>query len=575
MHHKDMIFGKGENMDKAKTERYYSLLEQLVDMNNRVDGFDRKKYVDILTELAILLRLAKGVTKFYLNSTYEKTGQGDVMCDYDNGRGEIEVYHQRVVSPTGAVIKSVFYMSSDEPPLTDVEYSRLDIVVRSMLGFIGRNRLLGIVEKLGFYDEAGYPNMRFFIRHLERLHAEHKLSGKTAVCFNLRHFSLINKDIGRELGDVVIKGFINAVKESVGENGVISRIGGDNFTAIFPNEFTERAMVTFCGVPVYYDRENNKRVMVSASVGAFMIPDDFADRPDTIMGRIYPALQQAKQNTAGPIVYYDNKIASMREKRLKVQRDFAEALKKRELKVFYQPKVDVRTGEIVGAEALCRWFRDGKIVPPMEFIPILEQGTDICQLDFYMLDAVCRDIKRWLGEGRKAVRISVNFSRKHLVDIDLLNHIMTTIDNNDIPHKYVEIELTETTTDVEFRDLKNIVRGLQNEDIYTSVDDFGMGYSSLNLIREVPWNVLKIDKCFLPCGDDSGTTTDLMYKHVVSMAQDIGLECVTEGVETLKQVEILRRNSCHIAQGFFFDKPLPVEDFESRLDSGGYSIEFS
>ncbi|MBR5116851.1 MAG: EAL domain-containing protein, partial [Lachnospiraceae bacterium] len=131
---------------------------------------------------------------------------------------------------------------------------------------------------------------------------------------------------------------------------------------------------------------------------------------------------------------------------------------------------------------------------------------------------------------------------------------------------------TETTTDVGFRDLKRIVSGLQQEWICTSVDDFGMGYSSLNLIREVPWNVLKIDRCFLPSDEDEeNSPTSLMYKHVVAMARDLGLECVTEGVETAKQVEILKKNHCQVAQGFFYDRPLPVEEFEKRLERPYYT----
>ena len=149
-------------------------------------------------------------------------------------------------------------------------------------------------------------------------------------------------------------------------------------------------------------------------------------------------------------------------------------------------------------EALCRWIKDKTIIPPNDFIPILEINTDICQLDFYMLDHVCKDIRRWLDEGKEVVRVSVNFSRKHLIDVNVLEKIIATIDKNNVPHEYIEIELTETTTDVLFSDLRRVVCGLQEQGIWTAVDDFGVGYSSLNLIRDLPWNVLKIDKSFVP-----------------------------------------------------------------------------
>ena len=208
---------------------------------------------------------------------------------------------------------------------------------------------------------------------------------------------------------------------------------------------------------------------------------------------------------------------------------------------------------------------------PMEFIPVLEMNMDICKLDFHMLELACRDIRRWLDEGKKVVRISVNFSRKHLIDVDLTTHILEIIDRYNVPHDYIEIELTETTTDVEFKDLKRIVKSLQQEGIYTSVDDFGNGYSSINLIRSIPWDVLKVDRSLLPVEDDDETdTTEKIYKSVVSMAHDIGINCITEGVETMKQIEILRNNNCNIAQGFFFDRPLPVDEFEKRFEDNKY-----
>ena len=212
------------------------------------------------------------------------------------------------------------------------------------------------------------------------------------------------------------------------------------------------------------------------------------------------------------------------------------------------------------------------MVPPMEFIPILEMNTDICDLDFYMLNRVCADIRRWLDEGREVVRVSVNFSRKHLVSIDFLDRIIEIIDKHNVPHEYIEVELTETTTDVLFNDLKRVVCGLQQAGVWTAVDDFGVGYSSLNLIRDIPWNVLKIDKSFVPKNiEEEDSISNKMFKHVIALAHDIGLELVIEGVETVDQLEVLRLNNCEIAQGYFFDRPLPLKDFEDRLTQMVYS----
>ena len=385
----------------------------------------------------------------------------------------------------------------------------------------------------------------------------------------------MNRDIGRSAGDIAMRNFFEMIEKIIGDKGIICRVGGDNFVAVFENELTDDILNILKGTPVIYDNNSGKRIMISAYTGVFRVPDGYKfDTPGDIMDRILTSSHAAKAGGKDNIVFFDEEMEIGKEKRMQIQQLFPEALKNEEFKVFYQPKIDIVSGELAGAEALCRWFRGGKIRPPLEFIPILEQTTDICQLDFYMLDHVCKDIRRWLNEGRNVVRISVNLSRKHMLDVDLLEHIINIIDRNNVPHQYIEIELTETTTDVEFRDLKRIVNSLQQQGIYTSVDDFGMGYSSLNLIREIPWNVLKVDRSFLPVDDDDADSTrSVMFKYVVAMAQDLGLECVAEGVETNHQVKVLRDNNCIFAQGFLFDKPLPLDEFEQRMTRHFYKIK--
>ena len=185
-----------------------------------------------------------------------------------------------------------------------------------------------------------------------------------------------------------------------------------------------------------------------------------------------------------------------------------------------------------------------------------------------MLDSVCQDLRRWLDAGQPVVRISVNLSRRHLTDPDLFEHILEIVDRHNVPHELIEIELTETTTDVEFKDLKRVVAALQASGISTSVDDFGVGYSSLNLIKQIPWDVLKLDKSILPQEGEDIERGNRMFAHVIAMAHEIGLICVAEGVETEEQLDIMRQYGCRIAQGFLFDRPMPVDDFEARLRNG-------
>ncbi len=561
-------------MDEKKRLQFLLLYERLTSALNQPGDADRAEVVAVLSELCELLRVCKGVTEFYKSPSDEKMGRGEVLCDVDyDGPCKI-IWQKRVVTKSMAVVKGTIYSTLDEPEHTKEEIDCIDKVERALLCIIAMNRLINAIEELGFNDEVGYPNLKSFYRRIERFYSDGILSKYTTIMFNLRHFGLINEDVGREAGDVVMRNYVRMIEAMIGGDGLVCRMGGDNFVAIFRDEFLESVLEIMRGIPVAYDKESQRRVLVSSSTGVFPIPDNYVYTDSgSVMDKLIPASKAARLLENDFIIFYDEKITKSFDRAKRIQMQFPSALRNREFKVFYQPKVDVNTGRIVGGEALCRWFRNGKIIPPMDFIPILETTTEICKLDFYVLDMVCRDIMRWLAEGREVVRISVNLSRKHLLDVDLFDHILEVIDRNKTPHKYIEIELTETTTDVEFRDLKRVVNGLQNEGISTSVDDFGMGYSSLNLIREIPWNVLKIDKCFLPVDvDNTESVTSMMFKHVVSMAKDIGLECITEGVETKEQVELLKSNDCFIAQGFFFDKPLPVEEFEKKLGTV-YEIE--
>lgn len=182
-------------------------------------------------------------------------------------------------------------------------------------------------------------------------------------------------------------------------------------------------------------------------------------------------------------------------------------------------------------------------------------------------------MRRWADEGKHLIRVSINFSRKHILNTYLAETIAEIVDRYSIPHYLIEIEFTETTSEVELSDLKRMVTSLRELDFSVSIDDFGIGYSSLNIIKDVPWTTIKIDKDFLPDNpDDRQSVSSVMFRHVVSMTRQLGLECISEGVETQQHVMVLCNSGCDIAQGYYFDKPLPVEEFELKLILGKYEI---
>ncbi|MCR5232474.1 MAG: bifunctional diguanylate cyclase/phosphodiesterase [Lachnospiraceae bacterium] len=552
-------------------KEFVELIDSMVDFEH----YSRERVVDNLCRMARSFRLSKVITEFYRNITDERDGKGEVLCDFDEGPAEVVVMKKELVSKTGAVVRITAFSTKDALPLNEEEAEHLAICLRALMSYVGRNRLQTAVEILAYHDGNGYPNFAFFFRHLEKMNRQGSLYGYTAILYNLKQFSLINRDIGLECGDAVMKAHFEAIKNLVSDKGTVCRVGGDNFAAIFPNELLESVISFLDKAQIEYDPRISSTVEVSAYVGVFMIPKEFKFvRPGNIVEIIMPACQAAKASDKGDVFYASLKTLELKENVSRVRRHFEEALEKEEFKAYYQPKVDVKTGKIIGAEALCRWIRDGKTIPPMEFIPILERNTDICRLDFYMLDHVCGDIRRWLDEGENAVRVSVNLSRKHLVDYNLLDNIVSIVQKYGIPYEYIEIELTETTSEGDYQKLKKLVEDLSRIGIHTSIDDFGVGYSSLNILRELPWNVMKIDRSLLPVSYvEKDNSSKVLYKHITAMASEMGIECLTEGVETEEQIRILRENSCAYAQGFYFDKPLPVDVFEEKMEIGSYNIE--
>lgn len=561
-------------MDETKQKIYYHYLEALIKSLTRFEGPDLPGINHALGEICQLVHISKGVTLFYNSLEHEKKNRGEEFVCYDSGEACEILIEKRFVTEAMTVVICRVYQAVNTPPLEPWERERVELLMQTIMGFLSSHRLKQIVEKLRFYDEDGYRNRRHFMRMLEYYAENQKIFGKDAVCYNLRHFTMVNQEFGRAAGDITLRNHYEELMKRIGGSGTVCRLAGDTFVAIFEEDLLEEVLDYLAETPVIYDANTGQRVMISCWVGVLRISDDLVIHSlREILDRIMATSQEARRGGKEQIVFYTKAMKSDKERVMRIQNRFPAAIENEEFHVFYQPKVDVEHQTLAGAEALCRWFRDGKIIPPNDFIPVLEQNTEICKLDFYMLDRVCKDIRRWLDEGRQVERISVNLSRKNLMDIDLLSHILEIVDTNHVPHQYIEIELTETTTDVEFRDLKRVVSGLQKAGIHTSVDDFGMGYSSLNLIRDIPWDVLKVDKSFLPLeGDGEFSTRSIMFKYVVAMAREMGLQCIAEGVETLEQVRVLQENHCELAQGYFFDKPLPVEEFEKRLEKHTYSI---
>ncbi len=294
--------------------------------------------------------------------------------------------------------------------------------------------------------------------------------------------------------------------------------------------------------------------------GRYFIPKGETDVND-IVNNVVMAHNYAKENNE-VICDYDDAFKEKLLQKTEITNKMQVALEREEFKVFLQPKYSVENRTIEGAEALVRWKEnDGKFIYPDQFIPIFEQNGFILQLDMYMLENVCKMIKKWIEEKVEPITISVNFSRVHFSNPNFVKEIKGIVDKYDIPSKYIEIELTERTIVENENALVKIVDDLHKAKFTLSMDDFGAGYSSLGILKTIDVDIVKLDKSFL---DDSSSNKKgaIIMERTLKMVDELGMISVAEGVETEEQLEFLKLAKCHMAQGYLLARPMPTADFE-------------
>ncbi|HOA00064.1 bifunctional diguanylate cyclase/phosphodiesterase [Ruminococcus sp.] len=552
------------------TNEYLTALEKFINGMYVIPDTLSPETSEIMEDLCYVLKIGKIDFIAYDNEASEHMGLFKSYCFYDcGGSCDGDYITRRLITPDENIAVYKIILRDDADEWTQLDRARIEVFISLLSTFNARARLLKLTHRLTFFDsELNMFNLKQFMKTVRQLCKEERIEDYTAVYFNLKRFSIVNQQIGRENGTRVMKKFISMIDDLLDHKyEFVCRIGGDNFIIILADEKLKPVLDLLKGTGISIDDSKSERIFISATVGVYVIPDmESFVLPTDIMDRVSMAFHLAK--VTQDVVYFDDNLLTRSKRHNDITASFPKALEDEEFLVYYQPKIALDGRNIAGAEALSRWFHNGRLISPADFIPVLEQGRDICKLDFYVLDKVCRDMRKWLDTGKKVVRISVNLSRRHLSDMDLLDRIVEIIDRHNVPHELIEIELTETTADVEFKDLKRTISGLHKTGISTSVDDFGIGYSSLNLIKELPWNVLKLDKSLLPDNNSNNNEQKgIMFKYIVAMAQEMGLECIAEGVETREHVELLTSNCCKLAQGYYFDKPLPVGEFEKRLDA--------
>ncbi len=414
-------------------------------------------------------------------------------------------------------------------------------------------------ERLAEIDYlTGLDNRRSLYSHFQTLPAG---SYVHAMFIDLDNFKKVNDIYGHATGDELLIKVSEMIREQA--KAFTARIGGDEFVLIFPEEEYDRNDVeeiakALLGIIPHIDFRQDIMSWVSLSLG-IVYHQSVSKGLDDILAKCDTAMYQAKFNgKAQYAVYKDDKEAKYNHA---LEQEMEEALASGQFQVYLQPKINMVTSQIIGAEALSRWLHptDG-LRAPVKYIDLFERNGFITKLDYYIFEETCRIKASWTDQLFASIPVSVNFSRRHLYNDRFPEELAEIADRYGIPHRELEIEITERVFIRDSEEIIQIVRALQEKGFLVSIDDFGSGFSALNLLKDIEIDTVKIDRGFLHTSSNNERGKKII-RNIIRMCKDLKVDVITEGVETPEQVHFLTSCGCQLAQGFYYATPLPLEEF--------------
>ncbi len=407
------------------------------------------------------------------------------------------------------------------------------------------------------------------VAHARRL--QHKVA---IILLDLDRFKLINDSYGHDLGDELLCLVAARLQATVRETDTVARFGGDEFVVLL--ETVDGADSAWAIATKLLQAINQpyplagRSLTVTASLGLSLAPDD-SDDAISLIRNADIAMYQAKQRKQD-IAFYNEEMNRHLNEVVDLEEGLRQALARHELLLYYQPKVDLRSGCITGCEALLRWQHPQRgMVSPGQFIPLAEETGLIVPIGAWVLQEACRQNMAWQAEGLAPLLMSVNLSARQFQAGTLATEVQTILEQSGMPAELLDLELTESITMEDPDHAQQILQTLKGLGISLSLDDFGTGYSSLIYLSRFPFNHLKIDQNFVQNMAQESSATDLL-KGIIDIAHTLNLTAIAEGVETREQLKILSDHGCDMLQGYLFSKPLPPADF-ARLLRAGTSLE--
>ncbi|WP_167956739.1 two-component system response regulator [Anaerosporobacter faecicola] len=408
---------------------------------------------------------------------------------------------------------------------------------------------------------TGLYSMNFFTEKVTEV-LQTCANEKYLVIFaNISRFKLVNELFGRTEGDELLRFIGKTMIEMIGEHELCGHAGADNFFLFMKQECYSEAILR-----AIVDRLNNYPIPINIVMrfGVYTL-DDITMPIDKIFDRAKLAVDTFDGNYDSYICYYDDSIRQKLLREQMITNAMKAAITEKQFIVFYQPKFDLITESVIGAEALVRWIHpEYGFLSPGEFIPIFEKNGFISELDYYVWECVCQKIATWIETGHEVIPISVNVSRVDLYNPKLPKLLYELVQRYKIPIQYLHLEITESAYTDNAKQMIEIVNEIRRYGFVIEMDDFGTGYSSLNMLSDLPIEILKLDMSFLRnnVGRSSGRS---VIKFIINLAKWLGLFVVAEGVETQDQALFLKNMGCDYAQGYYYSKPVAEVDFEKLL----------
>ncbi|MGZ4998278.1 MAG: putative bifunctional diguanylate cyclase/phosphodiesterase, partial [Methylobacter sp.] len=428
------------------------------------------------------------------------------------------------------------------------------------------------IKQLAFYDPlTQLPNRRLLQERLKHGIDVERRDGKqlALLMLDLDRFKSVNDSMGHLAGDELLQQAAKRITNRLRDVDMVARLGGDEFIVLLediahPEDAARVAEDIIADLSKPFCVDQGEDIQISVSIGISLYPQH-GGNPELLMDHADTALYQAKDAGRSCFAYFSEDLTIAARERIALESRLRRAIEQQDLRVFYQPQVDIASGRIVGAEALVRWQDPAEgLIPPSRFIPIAEETGLILAIGEWVLRETCRQGRQWLDAGLPPLNLAVNVSPHQFRRSDICDLVARVLNDTGFPANQLELEITESGLMENQSNATEILNCLRDQGIRLAIDDFGTGYSSLAYLKHFPLDLLKIDKSFI---DDIPHLQDDMEiaSSIIAMGHILGFKVLAEGVETPEQLAFLQEKGCDMYQGYIKSHPLPAEEFAGLL----------